>query len=90
MVEGGLGIHSDTEQIRSNPHTNGLLSAGCTQSQINQTAKLVATAGKTWLRPSSKYGSIPSPDSTQEEMEGKGDAINYQTLIDRLILQDKQ
>lgn len=34
--------------------------------------------------------SIPSTDKAHEELEGKGDAINYQTLIDRLILQDKQ
>lgn len=64
VAEGSLGIHSDTERIRSNPHTNCLLSAGYTQSQINQTVKLVATAGKTWpraqfqiqLNPQSRFG----------------------------------
>lgn len=35
-------------------------------------------------------GQFPRTDQAHEELEGKRDAINYQILIDRLILQDKQ
>ena len=80
--------NTEVNQIKS---LYQLFFAGYTQSQIKKAGKQLTTTGKKMaLSPVPNIGQPQVCIRRMKNWKEKGHAINYQTLIDRLILQDKQ